>query len=119
MKGYEGGSVIINYKYNSQEYSNHTKYFCKIKDGSCKNIVSQTENKLDLKGKFFAMDEIPSGVYSMLIRNLSQEDGGNHRCGVTNQNESQLNMELKVEKGESLDFKPRPILMILIIPQHC
>lgn len=93
-----------------------------MKEGDCKYIVSQTEKKQDLKGKFFALDEIQSGVYNVLIRNLSQEDGGTYKCGVTNQNDSQLNVKLEVENGEILDVKMRHILMILvvlIIPQHC
>ncbi|XP_060755234.1 uncharacterized protein LOC132866464 isoform X3 [Neoarius graeffei] len=104
LKGYRGGSVIIIYKYDYLKYSNHTKYFCKMKEGDCKYIVSQTEKKQDLKGKFFALDEIQSGVYNVLIRNLSQEDGGTYKCGVTNQNDSQLNVKLEVkndyEKGD-------------------
>ncbi|KAB5523730.1 hypothetical protein PHYPO_G00155840 [Pangasianodon hypophthalmus] len=99
VTGYEGGSVIINYKYNPQKYNNHTKYFCKINKRNCKNIFSQTKEKWDLKGKFFAVDEIPAGVYSVLIRNLSQEDGGNYRFGVEDQNENLLNVELDVENG--------------------
>lgn len=99
MKGYEGGNVIINCKYNFQKYSNHTKYFCKIKDGNCKNILHETEKKWDTKGKFFAVDETTTGVYSMLIRNLSQEDGGNYSFGVEKQ-QSQLNVELHVLNGE-------------------
>ncbi|XP_060755233.1 polymeric immunoglobulin receptor-like isoform X2 [Neoarius graeffei] len=99
LKGYRGGSVIIIYKYDYLKYSNHTKYFCKMKEGDCKYIVSQTEKKQDLKGKFFALDEIQSGVYNVLIRNLSQEDGGTYKCGVTNQNDSQLNVKLEVKNG--------------------
>lgn len=108
--GYEGGSVIISCKYKSQEHSNHTKYLCKTNKEKCQNIISQTETKWDLKGKFFAVDDIQAGVYSVLIRNLSQEDGGSYMCRVENQEELLLNMELDVKNGENLYFKT-------IIPQ--
>ncbi|XP_017313165.1 uncharacterized protein LOC108258775 isoform X3 [Ictalurus punctatus] len=92
VKGYRGGSVIVNYSYNPQQYSNHTKYFCRITEGDCRNI-----QKWDIKGKFFAADDISAGVYSVFIRNLSQEDGVQYRCGVENQTVS--NLQLQVENG--------------------
>ncbi|KAK3511203.1 hypothetical protein QTP70_032257 [Hemibagrus guttatus] len=109
--GYEGGSVIISCKYNSQEHSNHTKYFCKTNKGKCENIISQRETNWDLKGKFLAVDEV--GVHSVFIRNLSQEDGGSYTCRVENQKEeSLLNVELDVKKdlnyGKSFSLKTHP-----------
>lgn len=56
------------------------------------------------------MDDIQAGVYSVLIRNLSQEDGGSYMCRVQNQEELLLNIELDVKNGENLYFKT-------IIPQ--
>ncbi|KAF4075485.1 hypothetical protein AMELA_G00234980 [Ameiurus melas] len=91
VKGYRGGSVIINCKYNSQQYSNHTKYFCRITEEDCRNA-----QKWDIKGKFFAADDISAGVYSVLIRNLSQEDGGKYRFKVGNQ---MVSNTLHVENG--------------------
>lgn len=112
VKGYRGGSVIVNYSYNPQQYSNHTKYFCRITEGDCRNI-----QKWDIKGKFFAADDISAGVYSVFIRNLSQEDGVQYRCGVENQTVS--NLQLQVENGEILYFKTRPVQMIVITPKCC
>ncbi|XP_047659568.1 polymeric immunoglobulin receptor-like isoform X2 [Tachysurus fulvidraco] len=105
VKGYEGGSVIIMYKYRSQELSNHTKYICKVNNGTCENILSQTEEKLNLKEKYFGIDDNRAGVYSLLIRNLSQEDGGSYICGVKNPKEKTLKVELDVEKVTGLNYE--------------
>ncbi|GAA6077194.1 polymeric immunoglobulin receptor-like isoform X1 [Tachysurus ichikawai] len=105
VKGYEGGSVIIIYKYRSQEHSNHTKYICKVNKGTCENILSQTEEKWNLKEKYFGIDDNQAGVYSLLIRNLSQEDGGSYICGVKNQKEKTLKVELDVEKVTRLNYR--------------
>lgn len=106
MRGYKGGSGIINCKYGPEKYSNHTKYFCRVKEGRCEDILNQTENKRDLTGKFFAVDEILTGVYSMIIRNISQEDEGNYMCKVKNQPETLLNLKLNVGNGEILLLNP-------------
>ncbi|XP_060716542.1 polymeric immunoglobulin receptor-like [Tachysurus vachellii] len=104
VKGYEGGSVIIIYKYHSLEHSNHTKYICKVNNGTCENILSQTEEKWNLKEKYLGVDDNRAGVYSVLIRNLSQEDGGSYICGVKNQEEKTLKLELDVENVTGLNY---------------
>lgn len=106
IESYEGESVIINCNYDLNNYdriySNNTKSFCKIKDKSCITVSNTTENRRDVKGKFFSVDDIQSGVYSMLIRNLIEDDEGTYRCDVENQQKPQLTVELDVETGEIL-----------------
>lgn len=111
VSGLEGGSVIINCKYDFQKYSNHTKFFCKCKDDKCINVPNPKEKKWDLKEKFFAVDEIQTGVYSILIRNLSKVDNGEYKCGV--ENKPQTKVELQVKSGEIL------FLIWIILLKHC
>ncbi|XP_076842116.1 polymeric immunoglobulin receptor-like isoform X2 [Brachyhypopomus gauderio] len=94
VTGYRKGSVIINWQYDRLKYMNHTKYFCKIKQNKCTNeLISQIWAG---KVKFMAVDDITTGLYSVLIRNISKQDAGAYRCGV--EGELSIDVTLNVQE---------------------
>ncbi|XP_036419532.1 uncharacterized protein LOC118803127 [Colossoma macropomum] len=94
--GYAGGSVLINCQFDPLRYTNHTKYLCKINRGTqcTEKILPKTQNTRDQEGRFFLMDGNGPGLYSVLIKNISQQDDGTYRCGV----EEKRDVTMKVKE---------------------
>ncbi|XP_072513233.1 polymeric immunoglobulin receptor-like isoform X1 [Salminus brasiliensis] len=107
VTGYKGGSALFNFRYDYLKYKNHTKYFCKLESKRCTaKILSNTT--ADPDGKIFFMNVTPDmpGMYSVMIKNISQQDGGTYRCGVDKQGAQFTNVTLTVKEdaccGKSL-----------------
>uniref|UniRef100_W5LEN3 Ig-like domain-containing protein n=1 Tax=Astyanax mexicanus TaxID=7994 RepID=W5LEN3_ASTMX len=101
VTGYIGGSVLINCYYTNPNYINHTKYFCKLDKNQCmEKFLSNKSTSPNPDQKIFFMEETQLKLYSVLIKNISQQDAGTYRCGVENRNQF-TDVELKVEEGEN------------------
>ncbi|KAG1955797.1 polymeric immunoglobulin receptor-like [Pimephales promelas] len=86
--GYSGGGVNITCKYD-KGYTENKKYFCrgkmpkKIKSGWCSDLIRTNEtDKWIQKERFSLYDDTRSPVFTVTIRNLTEEDSGTYQCGV-------------------------------------
>ncbi|XP_036419531.1 polymeric immunoglobulin receptor-like [Colossoma macropomum] len=79
---------------------NHTKYFCKLNQRKeCTDqILSKTQNPETHNGRFFLLDETQPGMFSVLNKNVSQQDGGIYRCGVQDKAAQLTDVTLKVKQ---------------------
>ncbi|XP_072528150.1 polymeric immunoglobulin receptor-like [Salminus brasiliensis] len=99
VTGYKRGSALFNCRYDYPKYKNHTKYFCKLENKRCTTkILSNTT--ADPDGKIFFMNVTPDmpGMYSVMIKNISQQDGGTYRCGVEKQGAQFTDVTLTVKE---------------------
>ncbi|XP_036420333.1 polymeric immunoglobulin receptor-like, partial [Colossoma macropomum] len=114
VTGYKGGSVLINCIYDYMKYKNHTKYFCKLNQRKeCTDqILLKTQNPGAHDGRFILMDETQPGTFSVLIKNVSQQDGGTYRCGVEDKTAKPTDVTLQVKEdpccGKTLTQKTHP-----------
>ncbi|XP_036413117.1 CMRF35-like molecule 8 [Colossoma macropomum] len=114
VTGYTGGSVLINCIYDYMKYKNHTKYFCKLnqKKECTDQILLKTQNIGAHDGRFFLMDETQPGMFSVLIKNVSQQDGGTYRCGVEDKTAKPTDVTLQVKEdpccGKTLTQETHP-----------
>ncbi|XP_017544023.2 polymeric immunoglobulin receptor-like isoform X2 [Pygocentrus nattereri] len=113
VTGYTGGRVLINCKYGHTRYMNHTKYFCKISRGKCTDkILSKTQNTSDHERRVFFVNETLAGIFSVLIKNVSLQDGGTYRCGVEDPAVKPTDVTLQVKEdpccGKTLTQEAHP-----------
>ncbi|XP_039502838.1 polymeric immunoglobulin receptor-like [Pimephales promelas] len=82
VTGYSGGGVNITCEYD-KGYTENKKYFCKREWPSCKDQI-KTDNKDTWvhNGRFSLYDDTSSAVFTVTIRNLTEEDSGKYYCGV-------------------------------------
>uniref|UniRef100_A0A671MAH8 Ig-like domain-containing protein n=1 Tax=Sinocyclocheilus anshuiensis TaxID=1608454 RepID=A0A671MAH8_9TELE len=88
VTGYSGGKVIITCKYE-RKYTENAKYFCKGQKpvtpqiGWCSDLIKTEEkNEWVDSGRFSLFDDTRAAVFTVTIRDLSEEDSGTHQCGV-------------------------------------
>jgi len=82
VTGYSGGGVNITCKYD-EKFTNKTKYFCKGEWSDCTDqIRTDIKNKWFDDGRFSLYDDTRSAVFTVTIRNLTEEDSGKYHCGV-------------------------------------
>ncbi|KAL7852020.1 hypothetical protein SRHO_G00178050 [Serrasalmus rhombeus] len=113
VTGYTGGRVLINCKYDHTRYMNHTKYFCKISRGKCTDkILSKMQNTSDHERRVFFVDETLPGLFSVLIKNVSAQDGGTYGCGVEDAAVKPTDVTLQVKEdpccGKTLTQEAHP-----------
>ncbi|KAL6482333.1 hypothetical protein MHYP_G00104130 [Metynnis hypsauchen] len=103
VTGYTGGRVLINCRYDHMRYMNHTKYFCKLSRSQCTNkILSETQTTNDPERRVFFANETVPGLFSVLIKNVSRQDGGTYRCGVEDTTTKPTDVTLQVKEGEEI-----------------
>uniref|UniRef100_A0A671MCQ2 Immunoglobulin V-set domain-containing protein n=1 Tax=Sinocyclocheilus anshuiensis TaxID=1608454 RepID=A0A671MCQ2_9TELE len=77
VTGHSGGGIIITCTYQDKHTGN-AKYFCKGPWLTCCNLIKTYEkNKWVESGRFSI-----AAVFTVTIRDLSEEDSGTHQCGV-------------------------------------
>uniref|UniRef100_A0A3B1IS30 Immunoglobulin domain-containing protein n=1 Tax=Astyanax mexicanus TaxID=7994 RepID=A0A3B1IS30_ASTMX len=109
VTGYKGGSVLINCYYTNP----HTKYFCKLDENKqcIEKFLSNESTSPNPDQKIFSMDDTQLKLYSLLIKNISQQDAGTYRCGVEKGNKL-IDVKLEVEEdtccGKSFLHKAHP-----------
>ncbi|XP_026874669.2 uncharacterized protein LOC113582853 isoform X2 [Electrophorus electricus] len=75
---------------------NHTKQFCKIKQGKCTDkIIPQMVNMWADEIKFIVVDDTKIGICWVVIRNISKQDAGTYRCGVEGASSSDVTLSVK------------------------
>uniref|UniRef100_A0A673FTC3 Ig-like domain-containing protein n=1 Tax=Sinocyclocheilus rhinocerous TaxID=307959 RepID=A0A673FTC3_9TELE len=82
VTGYSGGGVSITCKYYS-EFRENAKYFCKGQPVTCSELIkNKNKNKWVDSGRFSLFDDTRAAVFTVTIRDLSEEDSGTYQCGV-------------------------------------
>ncbi|XP_051722865.1 polymeric immunoglobulin receptor-like isoform X7 [Ctenopharyngodon idella] len=82
VRGYSGGNVIINYKYE-MKHKNHVKYFCKTAADQCFTVINSNraaEWKQDRR--FSVHDDRSAGLLRVFIRELNENDSGEYKITV-------------------------------------
>ncbi|XP_051982660.1 polymeric immunoglobulin receptor-like [Xyrauchen texanus] len=81
VTGYSEGGVIITCKYEMQ-YRTNVKYFCRWQWSRCSDLI-----RVDIKdewtqlGRFFLYDSTRAAVFTVIIRDLNEQDSGTYYCG--------------------------------------
>jgi len=82
VTGYSGGGVTITCKYD-EGYTENTKCFCKGEWSYCTDqIRTDIKDKWFDAGRFSLYDDTRSAVFTVTIRDLTEEDSGKYYCGV-------------------------------------
>ncbi|XP_026131996.1 CMRF35-like molecule 8 isoform X2 [Carassius auratus] len=82
VTGYSGGGVSITCRYEGK-YKNNEKYFCRGEWSVCTDqIRTNTKNKWVDSGSFSLYDDTRAAVFTVTIRDLSEEDSGTYYCAV-------------------------------------
>ncbi len=82
VTGYSGGGVSISCKYK-KIYKANTKYFCRGQRSECTDqIKTNTKDKWVDSGRFSLYDDTTAAVFTVTIRDLSEQDSGMYYCGT-------------------------------------
>jgi len=102
VTGYSGGGVRITCKYN-KKYTAYAKYFCKREWLKCTDqIETNAKNKRVDSERFSLYDNTRAAVFTVIIRDLSEQDSGTYYC-VTDipwDEDSYTEVKLNVITGE-------------------
>ncbi|RXN09878.1 polymeric immunoglobulin receptor-like protein [Labeo rohita] len=80
VTGYSGGGVNITCGYD-RKYTENAKYFCKGQYLVCSDLIKTEEKeKWADKGRFSLYDDTSAAVFTVIIRNLSEQDSGTYQC---------------------------------------
>uniref|UniRef100_A0A8C2CE27 Ig-like domain-containing protein n=1 Tax=Cyprinus carpio TaxID=7962 RepID=A0A8C2CE27_CYPCA len=82
VTGYSGGGVSITCRYD-RGYTDNKKYFCKGQNPGCSDLIKTEEkDKWVDSGRFSLYDDTRAAVFTVTIRDLSEQDSGTYRCAV-------------------------------------
>ncbi|RXN32456.1 polymeric immunoglobulin receptor-like protein [Labeo rohita] len=82
VTGYSGGGVIITCRYD-RKYTANAKYFCKGEwSKSTDQIKTYNKNKWVHSGRFSLYDDTRAAVFTVTIRDLSEQDSDIYYCGT-------------------------------------
>uniref|UniRef100_A0A8C1D364 Immunoglobulin domain-containing protein n=1 Tax=Cyprinus carpio carpio TaxID=630221 RepID=A0A8C1D364_CYPCA len=82
VTGYSGGGVSITCRYD-RRYTDNKKYFCKGRWSECTDrIRTNTKNKQVDSGRFSLYDDTRAAVFTVTIRDLSEQDSDIYYCGT-------------------------------------
>ncbi|KAL0153205.1 hypothetical protein M9458_051490, partial [Cirrhinus mrigala] len=80
VTGYSGGVIIITCRYN-RKYTENAKVFCKGQNPGCSDLIKTEEKgKWFHSGRFSLYDNTSAAVFTVIIRNLSEQDSGTYQC---------------------------------------
>ncbi|RXN03514.1 polymeric immunoglobulin receptor-like protein [Labeo rohita] len=80
VTGYSGGGVIITCRYY-RKYTDNAKYFCKGENPGCSDLIkTEVKGKWFHSGRFSLYDDISAAVFTVTIRDLSEQDSGTYQC---------------------------------------
>ncbi len=106
MRGYSGGNVIINYKYEKQ-HKNHEKYVCEAGVHQCFTLIN-TDREAEWKhvGRFSVHDDRSARLLRVFIRELNVIDSGEYKIIVKVSEDYSFFSEflLNIRDGELLSF---------------
>ncbi|XP_073764037.1 polymeric immunoglobulin receptor-like isoform X2 [Danio rerio] len=82
VTGYSGGGVTITCKYD-EGYETYVKYFCKGQWSECTDrIRTGTKDTWVQSGRFSLYDDTTAAVFTVTIRDLTEEDSDMYYCGT-------------------------------------
>ncbi|XP_026133387.1 CMRF35-like molecule 8 [Carassius auratus] len=82
VTGYSGGGVSITCRYD-RGYTDKNKYFCRGQYPGCKDLIkTDIKNKWVDSGSFSLYDDTSAAVFTVTIRDLSEQDSGTYQCAV-------------------------------------
>ncbi|KAL6482376.1 hypothetical protein MHYP_G00104560 [Metynnis hypsauchen] len=84
VAGYLGETVTINCSY-PEEFWTKYKFLCKYNGQNCTKVIRASETQ---SGRFSISEDRSSGVLSVRISDVREDDGGVYYCGVTNGGDS-------------------------------
>ncbi len=102
MTGYSGGGVSIKCRYNNK-YTAYAKYFCRGPWSECTDqIETNAKNKWVDSERFSLYEDTRAAVFTVTIRDLSEQDSGTYWCGtdIYAKKDSYTEVKLKVITGE-------------------
>ncbi|RXN33112.1 polymeric immunoglobulin receptor-like protein [Labeo rohita] len=123
VTGYSGGGVIITCRYD-RKYTAKAKYFCRgqkpniLQPKRCSDLIkTEVKEKWVDKGRFSLYDNTSAAVFTVTIRDLSEQDSGTYQCGVdiSGQIDSYTEVNLTVISGSSLIIVVSVVLILLIL----
>ncbi|XP_067272747.1 polymeric immunoglobulin receptor-like isoform X2 [Pseudorasbora parva] len=83
VRGYSGGNVIINFKYE-KKHKNHVKYICKSGADQCFPVISTKRGSEWKHDRRFSVHEDRSaGLLRVFIRELNENDSGEYKIIVS------------------------------------
>ncbi|XP_067241023.1 polymeric immunoglobulin receptor-like [Chanodichthys erythropterus] len=82
VRGYSGGNIIINFKYE-KKHKNHEKYVCKSRADRCLTVIN-TNRAAEWKHdrRFSVHDDGSAGLLRLFIRELNENDSGEYKITV-------------------------------------
>ncbi|XP_051730944.1 polymeric immunoglobulin receptor-like isoform X27 [Ctenopharyngodon idella] len=82
VRGYSGGNIIINFKYE-KKHKNHEKYVCKSAADQCFTVIN-TNRAAEWKHdrRFSVHDDRSAGLLRLFIRELNENDSGEYNITV-------------------------------------
>ncbi len=102
MTGYSGGGVRIKCRYK-EGYTDNAKYFCKGPWSMCTDqIETNPKHKWVDSERFSLYDDTTAAVFTVTIRDLSEQDSGMYYCvtDIYAKIDSNTEVNLKVITGE-------------------
>ncbi|XP_026133389.1 CMRF35-like molecule 2 [Carassius auratus] len=76
VTGYSGGGVSITCRYD-RGYTDNNKYFCRGQYPGCQDLIKMDiKNKWVDSGRFSLYDDTSAAVFTVTIRDLSEQDSG-------------------------------------------
>ncbi|KAL1281379.1 hypothetical protein QQF64_000182, partial [Cirrhinus molitorella] len=102
VTGYSGGEVNITCKYKKENTAN-AKYLCKGKkpkrvktEWRCELIKTEKKDEWVNSGRFSLYDDTRAAVFTVTIRNLSEQDSGTYQCAVDKTTKKDSYTEVKL-----------------------
>ncbi len=83
MTGHSGGEINITCTYQDKHTKN-AKYFCKGQwETICSDLIKTKEkDRWVYSGRLSLYDNTTAAVFTVTIRNLTEQDSGTYWCGV-------------------------------------
>ncbi|XP_026110116.1 uncharacterized protein LOC113082910 isoform X2 [Carassius auratus] len=82
VTGYSGGGVSIRCRYD-RRYTDYNKYFCRGQWPSCSDLIkTDIKDKWVDSGRFSLYDDTSASLFTVTIRDLSEQDSGTYYCAV-------------------------------------
>ncbi|XP_042587645.1 polymeric immunoglobulin receptor-like isoform X2 [Cyprinus carpio] len=104
VTGYSGGGVIITCRYEGK-YTANEKYFCKEETLTCSDLIKTgIKNQWFKSGGFSLYDNTSTAVFTVILKDLSEQDSGMYKCGVDKSKspDSYTKVNLNVVTGQKI-----------------
>ncbi|XP_042624001.1 CMRF35-like molecule 5 [Cyprinus carpio] len=113
VSGVTGKHLYIPCHYKS-ELKNNVKIICKGSDPSlCETSAIRVSSEIKSNGRFSLSDNESTGVFTVTITNLTEEDSGIYWCGAAQRGQEHKNkwisvIDLNISAGTSESASPKP-----------